>query len=268
MVPENASELFLTPPVKWAGGKRWLAERIEKLWNWHRDKRYVEPFCGGMAVALYVNPERALLNDINAHLINLYRQIKNGLAITIEMRNDKDLYYEYRERFNALVGTPGQDTAEAAELFYYLNRTCFNGLCRFNNSGMFNVPFGKYKKINYRQDFQEYLSPLRRWDFSSVDFQDMEISSGDFIYADPPYDVEFTHYSKVDFSWRDQERLAGWLAGLDCPVVASNQSTDRIRDLYQSYGFDLNVVEAPRYISSNGNRSMAEEIIATIRTGS
>ena len=265
MISGDESGDFLTPPVKWAGGKRWLAERIEKLWYRHMNRRYVEPFCGGMAVALYINPERALLNDANVHLINLYRQIKKGLTLKLDMRNDRALYYEYRKRFNGLVGTSGQDTAEAAELFYYLNRTCFNGLCRFNNSGMFNVPFGRYKTINYRSDFLEYSSAFSRWDFSSVDFEELKITSGDFVYADPPYDVEFTHYSKVDFSWSDQERLAKWLSDLDCPVVLSNQSTERIEELYRGYGFEISFVDAPRYISSDGNRRRAAEIIATLR---
>jgi DNA adenine methylase len=265
MVSGISSGNYLTPPVKWAGGKRWLAERIEKLWLRQSNRRYVEPFCGGMAVALYLNPARALLNDINIHLINLYRQIKNGMTIGLDMRNDRALYYEYRKRFNELIGRSEQDTAEAAELFYYLNRTCFNGLCRFNNSGTFNVPFGRYNTINYRRDFTEYSSAFSRWDFSSVDFEEIEITSGDFIYADPPYDVEFTHYSRVNFSWKDQERLAKWLSGLECPVVVSNQSTERIDELYRGYGFEISYVDAPRYISSNGDRSKATEIIATLR---
>jgi DNA adenine methylase len=256
---------FMTPAVKWAGGKRWLADKIEKLRYMHKDKRYVEPFCGGMAVALYLNPEKALLNDINVHLINFYRQIKNGITINLDMRNDRALYYEYRKRFNDLIGTSQQDTAEAAELFYFLNRTCFNGLCRFNNSGMFNVPFGRYNTINYRRDFMEYASAFSRWDFSSVDFEDLEISSCDFIYADPPYDVEFTRYSSVDFSWKDQERLAKWLSDINSPVVVSNQSTERIKELYRGYGFEISFVDAPRYINSNGNRDKATEIIATLR---
>lgn len=265
MIRGKRSERGLKPPLKWAGGKRWLADWIAKTWVNYRDRRYVEPFCGGMAIALSLMPEKALLNDINIHLINFYSHIKEGLHLDLEMSNDRTLFYEYRERFNQLSGTPAQESKEAAELFYYLNRTCFNGLSRFNNSGKFNVPFGKYRTINYKMDFLDYREAFRKWDFSALDFEDLVVTPGDFVYADPPYDVQFTHYSKKDFSWSDQERLAKWLSGLDCPVIVSNQYTERISELYQSYGFDMITTDAPRYISSDGNRSRAREIVGTLR---
>ena len=92
----------LNPPLKWAGGKRWLLGHIEPLWQAHRHRRYVEPFCGGLAVALGVEPERALLNDANPHLINFYRQIQCGLEVNIEMRNDERLFYTQRGSFQSV----------------------------------------------------------------------------------------------------------------------------------------------------------------------
>src|ERR1700682_2479283 len=86
----------LTPPLKWAGGKRWLLPHIEPLWHEHRNRRYVEPFCGGLAVALGLQPERAVLNDLNPHLINFYKQIRRGLTLEIEARYDQKLFYEQR----------------------------------------------------------------------------------------------------------------------------------------------------------------------------
>ncbi len=265
MIRGKVLEGGLKPPLKWAGGKRWLSDWVMKTWTDYKDKRYVEPFCGGMAIALSLMPEKALLNDINLHLINFYSHIQKGLNIGLEMKNDRTLYYDYRKRFNELAGTSAQETKEAAELFYYLNRTCFNGLSRFNNSGKFNVPFGKYRTINYKHDFTDYKEAFKKWVFSALDFEKLAVTSEDFVYADPPYDVQFTHYSRGDFSWPDQERLAKWLSGLDCPVIVSNQYTERIFDLYQSYGFEMIMKDAPRYISSDGNRSMAREIVGTLR---
>ena len=119
-------------PLKWAGGKRWLVPYLEEYWANHSHRRLVEPFCGGLAVALGLMPESALLNDINPHLINFFRWVSKGLEIEIDMRNDKELYYAHRTRFNQLIEQGLAGTKEAAELFYYLNRTGYNGLCRFN----------------------------------------------------------------------------------------------------------------------------------------
>ncbi|HCC32292.1 MAG TPA: adenine methyltransferase, partial [Clostridiales bacterium] len=85
----------------------------------------------------------------------------------------------------------------------------------------------------------------------------------DFVYADPPYDVEFTQYSKDGFTWKDQVRLANWLASHPGPVVASNQATPRIVSLYRSLGFDLRFLDAPRMINCTGDRTSAREILAT-----
>jgi DNA adenine methylase len=116
----------------------------------------VEPFCGGLAVALGLAPNKALLNDINPHLLNFYHWLQRGLSISLEMTNEKDLYYQYRARFNALIKEEKANSQEAAELFYYLNRTGYNGLCRFNQKGEFNVPFGRYRRINYQRDFRDF----------------------------------------------------------------------------------------------------------------
>ncbi|MDP9310855.1 MAG: Dam family site-specific DNA-(adenine-N6)-methyltransferase [Chloroflexota bacterium] len=250
------------PPLKWAGGKRWLLPYLQPLWESHRHRRLVEPLCGGLAVTLGVMPEHALLNDINPHAINFYRWIKQGLSITIPMRNDEELYYAYREQFNRLILGGNAESSEAAQLFYYLNRTGYNGLCRFNNSGEFNVPFGRYKTINYTTDFFSYRTVLANWEFSVGDFKQMSLKPDDFVYADPPYDVEFTKYSKEDFGWNDQIRLAQWLAQHPGPVVLSNQATERITHLYTQLGFDIQILSAPRRISCTGDRTPAAEVFA------
>ncbi len=261
--------MLLTPPVtsikpvlKWAGGKRWLLPKLLELWQPNRGCRLVEPFMGSLSVALGLRPERALLNDVNIHLANLYHHLRQGLVVEIEMKNDGEFYYAMRSRFNQLTQLGKSDTSEAAQIFYYLNRTGFNGLCRFNNSGEFNVPFGRYKTINYVTDFSEYQSILTAWEITVGDFECLELEPDDFIYADPPYDVQFTKYSQSDFTWDDQQRLTQWLAKHPGKVVLSNQATDRIVDLYQICGFTIDLVDAPRRISCNGDRRPAKEVIA------
>jgi DNA adenine methylase len=253
----------LRPPLKWAGGKRWLVPHLRSLWTPHCGRRLVEPLCGGLAVALGLRPQRALLNDLNPHNINFYRWLARGLPLDLPMQNNRDLYYRHRSRFNDLIRDGQSDTHEAAQLFYYLNRTGYNGLCRFNRRGEFNVPFGRHGRINYARDFSLYIRAMRDWELTSGDFETLALKPGDFVYADPPYDVEFTQYSKESFGWQEQVRLAEWLAGHAGPVVLSNQATDRITNLYSDLGFSLEFMQAPRMISCNGDRSRATEVIAT-----
>ena len=250
------------PPLKWAGGKRWVVPYLSPLWKPYQDRKYIEPFCGGLAAALALNPKRALLNDINSHLINFYRQIQRGLTITIEMSNDRRLFYAHRSRFNELMRSGNHNTSESAQLFYYLNRTCFNGLCRFNRSGEFNVPFGRFATVNYGGEFSLVQKAVRRWKFTCNDLEILEVEPGDFVYADPPYDVEFRSYSARGFTWEDQVRTAEWLRRHRGPVVLSNQATDRIVKLYKKLGFQLIRLEGPRRISCTGDRTAAKEVLA------
>lgn len=259
--PSQQNSPSLKPPLKWAGGKRWLLPDLKPIWEKHQHRRYVEPFCGGLAVALGLQPKNALLNDVNAHLVNFYVQLQRGLAIQIDVRNDKDLFYQHRQRFNQLIKNGKARTAEAAQLFYFLNRTCFNGLCRFNRSGEYNVPFGSYKTINYARDFWKYSALFSTWSFTNSDLEMVPVRHGDFIYADPPYDVDFTSYSAGGFSWDDQVRTAKWLAAHRGPVLLSNQDTPRIVELYTQLGFELEFLAAPRRISCTGDRTAAREIL-------
>lgn len=264
-VASGVYEKVLKPPLKWAGGKRWLISHLRPIWESHIERRYVEPFCGGLAVVLGLQPPHALLNDINPHLINFYRHVQSGLEMRIEMRNDEQLFYRHRERFNRLIRNGDAATEEAAQLFYYLNRTCFNGLCRFNKRGEFNVPFGTYKTINYAPDFSRCASAFRQWKFTNLDVETLEIEPSDFVYADPPYDVEFTTYSSGGFSWDDQVRTAELLATHRGPVVLSNQATPRIVELYETLGFQLTYLAGPRRISCTGDRTAAPEVLAVKR---
>ena len=272
VTPRKALSLFpddsqaevrsVRPPLKWAGGKRWQLPHVRRYWVLENHRRLVEPFCGGLAVTLGLLPARALLNDINPHVINFYRQLKNGLVSSLRQENKSIVFYSYRREFNRLLQEGKGDTAEAAMLFYYLNRTGYNGLCRFNRNGEFNVPFGSYTHIGYRSNFLEYREVFAEWKFTSIDFEKIPLRPDDFVYADPPYDVEFRQYSKDGFGWDEQERAAAWLASHTGPVVLSNQATPRIVKLYRKLGYGIKFLHAPRRISCNGDRTPAEEVLA------
>lgn len=252
--------------LKWAGGKRWLAPHLGKVYREkYHNCRVVEPFVGGLSVALKLRSKEALLNDINPHLINFYRQVKLGaFELKRQLPNEKEYYYQRREEFNKLIKAGGENSLRSAELFYYLNKHGFNGLCRFNSDGKFNVPFGARTSIEIPKSLQDYIRVFQAWNFSCQDFSNIEIRSGDFLYIDPPYDNTFTKYSKEDFNWDDQTRLAEWFSNHDGPLIISNSWTERVVELYKSLGLKVSEVQAPRSISRDADgRGQVSEVLAT-----
>src|SRR5512145_693829 len=117
--PQADTAMHARPPLKWAGGKRWQVPHVRRLWTGHEHRRLVEPFCGGLAISLGIGPRRALLNDVNPHLVNFYRHLKRGFTINLPMENHGETYYAYRQIFNALLAAGRSHTVEAASLFYY-----------------------------------------------------------------------------------------------------------------------------------------------------
>src|SRR4029077_6215063 len=129
------------------------------------------------------------------------------------------------------------------------------------------VPFGRYSTINYKHAFSDYQKLFANWQFSTGPFDRLRLKSNDFVYADPPYDVEFTQYSKGGFSWEDQILTADLLAKHDGPVILSNQATRRIVELYRDLGYKLIKLDAPRRISCTGDRTRAKEVLALRNLG-
>lgn len=254
----------LEPVLKWAGSKRWLAPKLVQYYG--RGRRIVDPFVGAMTVPLFLRPDKAILSDVNPHLMNLYRWMQHGLVwdegCGVDFVYDRPTFNENRSKFNTLCANHQYWTREGALLFYYLNRTCFNGLCRFNKEGEFNTSFGRYDEVNFKYDFSEYKAVLAGWELYSGDFESLPLQADDWIYSDPPYDVEFTKFAPNGFTWEDQERLVKWLTKHPGPVIASNSYTKRIVDLYQGHEFKVYVGEAPRFISCTGDRTPANEILA------
>lgn len=249
--------------LKYAGNKSWLANHIAEHYHADNYKRLVEPFCGASAVTLHIEPEVALLNDVNPHLINFYKQVQQGVYFTKDyFVNEPEFYYTWRNQFNTWIEEHDYNHADAAMIFYYLNKHCFNGLCRFNNKGEFNVPYGKYKTVKLLQDFTDYTNLFSTYHFSCNDFEQLEINDDDFVYVDPPYYDAFTKYAQQDFKYEDQLRLVNWLSQLNCTVIASNSCDDKLVKLYSDAGFIVSDVIAPRSISCNGDRTPVREMIA------
>jgi DNA adenine methylase len=255
---------MLRPLLKQAGGKGKFRHIIEPMYNKHRDKRWVDVFCGGLSLPLAIQPERVWINDLNEYLTNFYQYVidygKFG-GNAVELKNEEEYYYSVREMFNKYKHLMGSPTAE---MYYYLNRTCFNGLMRFNKSGNFNSPFGHYKHPSYQTDFSAYQKLLSGWKMTNLDWRRLKFKEDDFIYLDPVYDTEFTAYTAEGFTWQDQVDLAERFSKVNNPAILHNQATDRIIELYTKLGYDIQYVFREDKINSHRPKNnKVKEVVAT-----
>lgn len=264
-MPTKTLGATLNPLLKWVGGKTWLIPKMTEIYREYRDKTWFDPFCGGLALPLALRPDRAILSDINPWLINFYNCVRsNSQFVAADIENTQQDFYQTRVEFNTAIMGSCLDEDRMAQLFYYLNRTCFNGLCRFNSAGEFNAPYGRYKKPQIDRNFAPYRRAFKHWQFQQVDvFNKLALPDDSFIYLDPPYDEGFTAYSGNEFGWEQQQQLARILDGVDNPIAISNKATDRIIELYKSHGFAIEILSAPRRIAANGNRQKVFEVLAT-----
>ncbi|MDD2495649.1 MAG: DNA adenine methylase [Tissierellia bacterium] len=269
---KNRNKL-VQPVLKWAGGKRQLLPEIEKyIPNLNEIKSYYEPFLGGGAVLFNLQPKKAIVNDTNTDLINLYEVIKEDVDELIEdlkkHKNNKDYFYELRaldrtEKYKEL------SNIERASRIIYLNKTCFNGLFRVNKSGEFNVPFGNYKNPNIVNEItlkavSKYLNQAKI-KFLNCDFEEAlkGIRKGSYVYFDPPYDPvsdssSFTGYTLDGFNKSDQirlKKLCDKLNNKGVKFLLSNSATDFIIDLYnENKDFKIEIVSATRNINADAHK--------------
>ncbi|MCD6055099.1 MAG: adenine methylase [Gammaproteobacteria bacterium] len=267
------SNLKIKPFLKWAGGKFRLLERILPLLP--PGKCLIEPYVGSGAVFLNSHYNRYILNDVNPDLINLYTIVQSRPAHYIAQAksffhskyNTEKQYYALRERFNQ-----SQDPEERSALFLYLNRHGYNGLCRYNKKGLFNVPFGRYQKPYFpAEEIMAFAEKAKRVRFVCQDFQEVmkKATVGSVIYCDPPYvplshTAYFTQYCQTDFGTREQTRLADLAKHLrtrGITTIISNHDTQFTRELYREAS--ISHFEHSRVISCNANkRQKARELIA------
>lgn len=258
------------PFLKWAGNKFRILPPIQThLPDGHR---LVEPFAGSGAIFLNTDYDKYWLNDVNPDLINLFRILKKHQAAFIthceswftKRNNQEKAYYRLRERFNTET-----DPIDRAALFVYLNRHGYNGLCRYNLSGIFNVPFGRYKEPAVpRENMLAFAKKLKSakltcWSYEKVFAQ---CARGDVLYCDPPYaplspSSNFTQYHSKGFNLADQEALASLAEKARVPVLISNHDLALTRKLYQEA--QLVKFKVPRSINCKGHgRQAVRELLA------
>ena len=262
--------IILSPIVKWVGGKRQLLGDIESVIP-KKFTTYVEPFVGGGALLFHIQPKKAIINDFNEELINIYEVVKNQPNELIEILeeherlNSEDYFYYVRaldrkENYNEISQN------ERAARIIYLNKTCYNGLFRVNQAGQFNSPYGRYKNPNI-VNTPTVLAMSKYFNSNNVkimsgDYRNAlkNLKKGSFVYFDPPYmpvssSAYFTGYTENGFDKQQQIELkkeCDKLTSKGIKFLLSNSDHPFIRELYRDY--EIITVRAKRSINSNGNK--------------
>ena len=269
------------PFVKWAGGKRQVINELLKYVPDEFDT-YYEPFVGGGALLFELSPKKAVINDSNEELMNVYNVLCNeekfkkmcNLLNSYETKHSEEFYYNIRNKDRSKTAFNRLSDYTRAARTIYLNKACFNGLYRVNSKNEFNVPFGKKTHVNTYEGsnlitVSTYLT-MNDVKILSVDFEEAvkDAKKGDFVYFDPPYDSDtksFTSYTETGFDKSEQTRLARVFKELDKKgvyVMLSNHSTVLVNELYKDY--HIYTIEAKRNINANGKkRGKVEELIIT-----
>lgn len=253
----------MRPIIKYRGGK---SREIQAFSRFIPDtyNRYIEPFFGGGAVFFHLEPESAILNDVNERLMEFYDEVRNNYIelseelfhlqtiyennqqqyalnrAAIEDRNirvenmNEVLYYQLRDMYNGIVQPIYSDGA----LYYFINKTAYSGMIRYNRQGEYNVPFGRYVHFNTRMITQEHSELLNRAQLYNQDYSDIfnQAQNDDFVFLDPPYDCTFNDYGNLDmqngFDEEQHRRLAADFRNLNCRAMMVIARTDLIDELY------------------------------------
>lgn len=258
--------LLLSPMLKWVGGKRQLLSDIVPMID-KKCSMYVEPFVGGGAVLFSTQPKKAIINDYNTELINVYKTVRDNLDQLLdklkvhEEKNSSDYYYEVRALDREVEFKRLSNIDKAARIIY-LNKTCYNGLYRVNSAGHFNSPYGRYKSPNIVNEavlraISKYFND-NEIKILNGDYKDAlkGLDKGSFVYLDPPYmpistSSSFTGYTEGGFGYDSQVELkeeCDKLSRQGIRFVQSNSDCEEIRELYRCY--KIKTVKAKRSINS------------------
>lgn len=257
----------MKPMIKYRGGK---SKEIPNI-MWHIPQfsgRYIEPFFGGGALFFSLEPEQAIINDINPRLIGFYKGVRNNYELLrkeldeieelynsnrkafeklkishpnerVEDKNE-ELYYHIRDMFNELVAKEYSD----ALLYYFINKTAYSGMIRYNARGEFNVPFGRYKHLNTKPVTLSHSNLLQQAQIFNTDYSDIFnlCEKNDFVFLDPPYDCVFSDYGneeyKDGFNEDNHRRLANDFTNLPCKALMVIGRTPITEELYKGYIVD------------------------------
>ena len=250
----------MKPMLKYRGGKSKEIKFYEKYFRIEYD-RYFEPFFGGGATYFYFEPNKAVINDLNNKLIGFYNDVKynfNQLKLELNQlqyiyeenqlefeklkecnpnikvnNNNEDLYYEIRKEFNYPSGKYLHGT-----VYYFINKTAYSGMIRYNKKGEFNVPYGRYKNFNTNLITNKHYELLKNTEIYNLDYAKIfEMATpNDIMFLDPPYDCVFNDYGNDDgFNEEDQRRLAEEYKNLSTRALMIVAKTPLTEELYSKF---------------------------------
>ena len=226
---------------------------------------YIEPFLGGGAVYFHLEPQQAIINDVNTKLVSFYQDVRNNYAnmriqldalqriyednqrcfkelksLTpderVENRNEA-LYYSIRDMYNGKIPPEYMEGV----LYYFINKTAYSGMIRYNSSGDYNVPFGRYPNLNTRIITEEHSTLLQSATLLNTDYSNVfnMAHDNDFIFLDPPYDCIFNDYGNIDmmngFDEEQHRRLAIDFRNLPCRALMVIGKTPLTEELYGEF---------------------------------
>lgn len=253
--------------IKYRGGK---SKEIPYI-MWHIPRftgRYIEPFLGGGALFFHLEPRQAIINDINSKLMEFYRGVRDEYeTLREELDEIERLYAKNRKEFDALKALHPDERVEDkneelyyrlramfneteeklysdALLYYYINKTAYSGMIRYNAKGEFNVPFGRYMHLNTKAVTLSHSKLLQRAEILNTDYKDVfdRCTADDFVFLDPPYDCVFSDYGneeyKDGFNEDNHRQLANDFANLPCKALMVIGRTPMTEELYRGYIVD------------------------------
>lgn len=254
----------MNPMIKYRGGKsKEITHFINNMPNQY--ERYIEPFFGGGALYFYLQPEQAIINDINFRLFSFYQEMKDRYPearlqldylqsiyeenqrmyekLKVECPNERienrneELYYKMRDAFNKKIDTEYLDSV----IYFFINKTAYSGMIRYNASGEYNVPFGRYKNFNTKLITNQHYELLRRTEIYNLDYSSIfEMArEDDFMFLDPPYDCVFSDYGNENyregFGEDEHRRLANDFRNLSCKALLVIGKTALTEELYGDF---------------------------------
>tara|TARA_B100000963_G_scaffold341880_1_gene342091 strand:+ start:1751 stop:2554 length:804 start_codon:yes stop_codon:yes gene_type:complete len=233
---KKTADIRLKPLIKWSGGKK---DELKQIIPYIPENFniYLEPFVGGGAVYFHLSPNKAVINDVHKELIDFYNAIKNGKRKEIhefmsKHPNEEETYYEVRKM-------DINNYLDNAKRFYYLRKTCFRGMLRYNKKGEFNIPYGRYKTLDYSDMLnKDYETLLKRTEIENKNFTylfDNYNDENNFMFLDPPYDSEFTDYGYCSFGKEEHNKLAECFKNTKIKCLMIIGKTPFIEKLYEGY---------------------------------
>lgn len=266
----------LKPFLRWAGGKTWLIKYLSNYLPSSGFNTYHEPFLGGGSVFFSLQPQKAILSDLNQELIGTYLQVKDNVEDVIKhlsnFSNTSINYYQVR-------GTNYDSETQKAAKFIYLNQTSFNGIYRVNLKGEYNVPFGyRNKDFLDTKALRAASEALKNVELLHVDFVETlnNIKEGDLVFIDPPYTVAhenngFVKYNQNIFAWEDQERLNNYIKSVTekgAYFIMTNAAHKSIEELYSDIGESIKLQRASLIGGKGALRTLYNELLySNIKNG-